>query len=1009
MSALITNDQLKDFLQKKYDLQGNLTQLPGEIDLNYHLKLSSGHSYTIKIAHEKENRQHLEMQNAIMDHLHLKMLNLVLPVIQKNKNGDSISEIIDSAGNKRFLRVLTWVSGKIYAHSLPKSSHLLTSVGQACAEMVNNLQDFDHPGAHREYKWDLAKAEWIKDYFNLFQGSQKEWVTYFFELFQEIQPVYKTLRKNVIYNDANDYNIIVSEESFPGKVKGFIDFGDVMYTQVINELAIAIAYGIMDKEQPLEAACDIIRGFHSIYPLQEKEIEVLFPLIAARLLVSLTVSSINRSENPENEYLLISQQPAWEALEKWRNIQPNLALYAFRHACGWLPHPQQKAFQAWANDNRALIFPIVNFSGQNLTKLDLGIGSLDLGNNNNFDNIQNFEVTIKRMLEESNASIGIGGYGEIRPVYTTDAYLIKGNSGPQWRTVHLGIDIWNQVGTPVYAPLDGEIHSFQNNIGERNYGPTIILKHTISEKLTFYTLYGHLSISSLAGLKKGAPVNRGQQIASIGPAPENGNWPPHLHFQIMLDMLDNEGDFPGVSFPEEKDLWLSICPNGASFLKTKDTFLPSNTIEKDEILNIRQKKLGKSLSISYQNPLHILRGYKQYLYDYTGRRFLDTVNNVAHVGHEHPKVVLAAQKQAGVLNTNTRYLHPNIIHFAEQLLDTFPPELSVVHFVNSGSEANELALRMVRTCTGQRDMVAVEVGYHGNTTGCVDISSYKFDGKGGRGAPEHVQVVPIPDTYRGQYRDLKTAGPQYAKHIQEAIQKIQAKDRNVGGFICESILSCGGQIVLPPNYLKEAFNYIRAEGGLCIADEVQVGFGRVGDKFWGFELQDVIPDIVTVGKPIGNGHPLAAVITTKEVANKFANGMEYFSTFGGNPVSCAIGNAVLKVVQEEGLQEHAKNVGHYLSENLNHLKTKYPIIGDVRGPGLFLGFELVKDTETLTPAAEQANYLANRMRAHGILMSTDGPYYNVLKIKPPLCFDKKNVDFLIETLDTVLKEDFLQL
>ena len=427
----------------------------------------------------------------------------------------------------------------------------------------------------------------------------------------------------------------------------------------------------------------------------------------------------------------------------------------------------------------------------------------------------------------------------------------------------------------------------------------------------------------------------------------------------------------------------------------------------ENILNSRRKNLGRSLSISYQKPLHIVRGYGQYLYDSNGRRYLDTANNVAHVGHQHPRVVRAAKRQIEVLNTNTRYLHENIVLFAEELLATFPPELSVVHFVNSGSEANELAMRMAEAYSGQKDMVAVEVGYHGNTARCIDVSSYKFDGKGGKGAPPTTQIVPIPDSFRGIYRGENTGG-KYAEHVLKAIEKIQAQGRNVGGFICESILSCGGQVVLPEGYLKKAYQHIRAAGGVCIADEVQVGFGRVGEKFWGFELQNVVPDIVTMGKPIGNGHPLAAVVTTAEVAEKFANGMEFFNTFGGNPVSCAIGREVLQIVKDENLQQHAFEIGEYLKKGLKDLQTRFPIIGDVRGHGLFLGFELIKNPETLEPAAEAAIYLANRMRERGILMSTDGPFHNVLKIKPPMCFDRGNVEFLMENLQRVLGEDFLR-
>jgi 4-aminobutyrate aminotransferase-like enzyme len=368
-------------------------------------------------------------------------------------------------------------------------------------------------------------------------------------------------------------------------------------------------------------------------------------------------------------------------------------------------------------------------------------------------------------------------------------------------------------------------------------------------------------------------------------------------------------------------------------------------------------------------------------------------------------VVRAGQQQMSVLNTNTRYLHDNINEFARELLSTFPAELSVVHLVNSGSEANELALRMAQTCTGQKDMIAVEVGYHGNTNACVSISSYKFDGKGGSGAPEHTHIVPLPDHFRGIHRGGET-GPLYASHIQEQIDYILARGRKPAAFICESIISCGGQIELPDQYLELAYSMVRESGGICIADEVQVGCGRVGKHFWGFQLHGVIPDIVTIGKPIGNGHPLAAVVCTRKVANAFANGMEYFNTFGGNAVSCAIGTEVLRVIKEESLQENALNVGNYLKEELMSLQREFPIIGEVRGQGLFLGVELC-DRE-MNPQTEKAAYLADRMKELGILMSTDGKDVNVMKIKPPLVFSRSQADVLLGALKRVLRENYMQ-
>ncbi|MBM3262355.1 MAG: aminotransferase class III-fold pyridoxal phosphate-dependent enzyme, partial [candidate division Zixibacteria bacterium] len=390
--------------------------------------------------------------------------------------------------------------------------------------------------------------------------------------------------------------------------------------------------------------------------------------------------------------------------------------------------------------------------------------------------------------------------------------------------------------------------------------------------------------------------------------------------------------------------------------------------------------------------------------------FVDAVNNVPHVGHSHPAVVRAGQRQMATLNTNTRYLHDHLVDYAERLCAFLPEPLCVCFFVNSGSEANDLALRLAQAYTGHRDMLILDGAYHGNLTSLIDISPYKFDGPGGRGAPSHVHKLLMPDPYRGVYKGYgRETGTAYARHVREKIDSLHAENRGVCAFIAESLLGCGGQIVLPDGYLAEAYAHVRNAGGVCIADEVQVGFGRVGTHFWGFETQGVIPDILTLGKPIGNGHPLGAVITTPEIADAFANGMEYFNTFGGNPVSCAIGMAVLDVMRDEGLQENAHRVGQGLMDGLRGLMDRHALIGDVRGLGFYIGAELVLDRDTLAPAGDQASYIANRMRDHGGLISTDGPLHNVLKIKPPMVFDRSNAEYLIGCLDRILREDFVRI
>jgi 4-aminobutyrate aminotransferase-like enzyme len=426
-------------------------------------------------------------------------------------------------------------------------------------------------------------------------------------------------------------------------------------------------------------------------------------------------------------------------------------------------------------------------------------------------------------------------------------------------------------------------------------------------------------------------------------------------------------------------------------------------MDKQTILAGRQAHLGPSLSLSYQKPLQIVRGWRQYLYDENGRAYLDVVNNVCHVGHSHPHVVAALAEQAALLNTNTRYLHPNIVRYAERLLATLPEPLEVCFFVCSGSEANELALRLARAAAGAQELIVIDGAYHGNTQALIDISPYKHDGPGGQGAPAWVHKALMPDPYRGPYKGYgRATAQQYAADVARITADLAAQGRKLAGMIAEPVLGCGGQIVLPEGYLEEAFAHVRAAGGLGIVDEVQVGFGRVGSHFWAFETQDVVPDIVTMGKPIGNGHPLGAVVTTRAIADAFNNGMEYFNTFGGNPVSCAVGTAVLDVIESEGLQENAARVGARLLAGLRGLMARYPLIGDVRGLGLFIGVELVRDRETLEPADSEAAAIVERMKDAGILLSIDGPLHNVLKLKPPLVFDQENADFLVAMLDEVL-------
>jgi len=371
----------------------------------------------------------------------------------------------------------------------------------------------------------------------------------------------------------------------------------------------------------------------------------------------------------------------------------------------------------------------------------------------------------------------------------------------------------------------------------------------------------------------------------------------------------------------------------------------------------------------------------------------------------------------GIISTNNRFLNDELIKCAQNLVERMPDDsLSVSYFVNSGSEANDLALRLARAHTQQKDIITLDHAYHGHVISCMEISPYKFNRPGNIDVkkPDFVHVAPCPDIYRGKFRDVDhptcDMAELYANDVKKIVETIQQNGKGVSAYIAESLQSCGGQIFAPTGYFQKVYDVVRKAGGVCIADEVQVGFGRVGTHYWAFETQNVVPDIVTVAKPMGNGHPVGAVVTTKKIAESFLKtGVQYFNTYGGNPVSCAVANAVMQVIDEEKLQENCLLVGKYLMEKSDELAREFDLIGDIRGMGLFFGLELVKEKKLRTPATEEANFIVDRMKnVHKILVSSDGPDDNVVKLKPPMVFSKDNVDEFIrgfkECLQFIQKE-----
>ncbi|HTQ81165.1 MAG TPA: aminotransferase class III-fold pyridoxal phosphate-dependent enzyme, partial [Thermoanaerobaculia bacterium] len=733
-------------------------------------------------------------------------------------------------------------------------------------------------------------------------------------------------------------------------------------------------------------------------------LSLLFGLILTRLAMSIVMAAWQHSAAPGNDYLLISQEGVWDLLSRLAKENRHLAHFTLRAACGREPSPEARSIRKWIEDLPERAPVCAELTSARRITVDLGAAALATSQVDPADCAALTTHLFGRM-RQAGARYGIGRYKERRPI----------NGGPQFalpdgerRDVHLGVDLYTEPGEAIFAPLAGRVAAVEDR-GPGDYGPVVLLAHETGSGTPFWTLYGHLHREVLGRLAIGDPVPRGGLVGQVGDASENGGWPPHLHLQLLTHSLDEGTGAYGVAPLAALDVWESVSPDPNLLLGLPEGTAAAEPPSAPE--DLREKRwlhVGRSLSLSYKTPLKIVRGEGQYLYDEDGRAYLDMVNNVCHVGHCHPRVVAAGQAQMARLNTNTRYLSDALVTYARRLTATFPEPLRVCFLVNSGSEANDLALRLARAHTGGRDVLVIDHAYHGNLTSIVEISPYKFAGPGGEGRPEHVQVCELPDSYRGRVRSGDPErGRRYAASVGERIDAVRARGARGGrlaAFYAEPLPSCGGHIVLPPGYLAAAFAQVRAAGGVCVVDEVQVGLGRVGSHMWAFETQGVVPDIVTLGKPLGNGHPLAAVVTTPEIAASFHNGMEYFSTFGGNPVSAAIGLAVLDVLRDERLRQNAFHQGRRLLAGLAELAQRQPLIGDVRGLGLFIGIELVRDRETLEPAAAEATLTIEAAKRRGVLLSTEGPHHNVLKLKPPIALGEEHCAVFLTVLEEALAE-----
>ena len=970
-------NEAKEILASHWRISSDVSPLTGERDLNFEVKSDPKRVLKIYPNASTADVEFLRLQDRAL----LSLAGMgITPVPLPSDSGATTIQVQLGA-----VRLLSWLEGEMWAEA---SSRDISELGKSVALVDKHLAQLQLSNREieilkRNFIWNMLQAEEIQSRIQLISDEKlrNQVASAISEFKEKLLPRLNKMKPQLIHNDANDWNIVCGD-----KIR-LIDFGDMILAPRVVGLAVAASYLALDSNDPVFEISKLVRGYHSIAPLSLEELDLLVPLTRMRIAMSIANAALQISQDPNNAYLGISQSKTPSALARLATVDRNYSNFRLRNAIGLEANPNAKKVRNYLS-RKLEIHDVVAPPLKKAKKvwIDWSIDNPKLPRSSS---------EIASTLKESGATVGIGRYCENRWVYESSDF---DNADSNARTFHLGVDLWMEVGAPVYAPLDGEVELFNDNAKHLDYGPVVILRHKCDDGTPFWTLYGHLSKKSLTNWQVGKVFKAGELIGWMGDESENVGWPPHVHFQLLTDLCGMGIDIYGVAPREEVSLWREISLNPNLILRIPEGVDAHSRISGSSIKEERLVAIGRNLSLNFKTPLHIVSGEGAYLIDESGNRYLDLVNNVAHVGHGHPRLVAAAAKQMATLNTNTRYLHQSIIEYARSLISTLPDPLSVVYFVNSGSEANDLAIRLAKAHTKRSGFLSLNHAYHGHTDSVVDISPYKFFGKGGAGKPRNVNVAKLPNLFRGDFRGAGAT----EKYLQDAITQLDTLTEPIAAFFSESIVSTAGQIVLPPGYLASVYKEVRNRGGICVSDEVQIGLGRVGEQFWGFQLQEVIPDIVTMGKPLGNGHPLAAVVTTAEIASSFNNGMEYFNTFGGNPVSSVIGQTVFDIVMDESLQLNALITGTYLMNAMRELGKEHSIIADVRGHGLFIGVEMMRDEET--PATSEVADLMEFALKKGILLSCDGPDNNVLKIKPPLILNNSQVDHLTNVISDWLSQ-----
>lgn len=952
----VSEAQALQWLAEYYGLVGTLQALGSQQDLNYRVDSERGR-FVLKVCRGDYALVELQAQHAGLKYLAEHSAIKVPRVIAANNGADLLS--LQANGETVHVRLLEYIDGQPLTDFDHLGQDVVAGFGRLCGEMDLALAGFDHPGLERTLQWDARHASALINHLLpvITDAQQRAAISAAAEQAERrLQPLLDKLPVQAIHMDITDDNAVWARDAQRHwQLQGVIDFGDLVRTWRITDLSVTCAALLHHADGDPFVILPAVKAYHAVNPLQYPELQALWPLIVARAAVLVLSGEQQVSIDPTNTYSRDNLGHEWEIFRVATSVPQALMEAAILSAVDQtVPSIEKNQF--------APLLP--ELVGREFALIDLGALSphFEAGN-------WEQQGIDQRLLTEAAAVHGLAAtrYGQYRLSRT------RPDSATEPDTFPLHVELRVPAGAEVQAPFAGVLKQAANGALQLD-GPQFSVR-----------LWGVTPV-----LEHGVAVDRGQKLGEV------------TGLLIVQLCREAELDAPLFCTPSRASAWQALCPSPATLLGLACDAEPE--LDAKTLLERRDASFARTQKHYYVDPPRIERGWRNHLIDMHGRSYLDMLNNVAVLGHGHPRMAAVAARQWSLLNTNSRFNYAAVAEFSERLLKLAPQGMDRVFLVNSGSEANDLAIRLAWAYSGGREMISVLEAYHGWTIGADAVSTSIADNpKALESRPDWVHPVPAPNTYRGEFRGADSA-PDYVRSVEHHLQKLAEQKRQLAGFICEPVYGNAGGISLPPGYLPQVYEKVRAQGGVCIADEVQVGYGRMGHFFWGFEQQGVVPDIITMAKGMGNGQPLGAVITRREIAEALEAEGYFFSSAGGSPVSCQIGMAVLDVMEEEKLWENAQVVGGHFKARLEALIDKHPLVGAVHGSGFYLGLELIRNRQTLEPATAETALLCDRLRELGIFMQPTGDDLNILKIKPPMVTSRQSVDFFVEMLDRVLSE-----